>query len=843
MRTRGLIRVVCALSGVTLLLGVATAFAAPARIDRGFGSGGIARTPLPPAYEVQPFEEIVATGDSGVVTRSGSYGDVEVRHYRADGTVIGTEKLKEAELQPTEVVTANGGRLVAVSSTGEGKDAVTRYAPGGARDDSFGSGGTSEALPFAVEAVAALPSGKVLAAGAGVYSVGGTKSPPIDQVFVARLSADGKLDPGFGRAGIVQLHSEDGVTGNPILHLQGRGEGAEVVVGSVEVESVVVALDGSGNLDSGFGEGGKVTAPGNVIGAGSGAGEALLVAGTKPPGSRRPLAEEEPVPEEFFVARYTAAGKLDPAFAGGSGIAVLDLGGEAHAGSALVESDGDILIGGFTASNPPGCPLGYFCEGGPVVVRFTPDGRPDPGFGDGGVVNLPALRAHFGTGYTDGVKALAPRPDGGVFAAGATQKTAFVAAIGARGSLDEGFGSGGIVDQTSTVTASSAPIATAVNGSGDIFVAARAWSGANDYGGDAVLRYSAEGRLDREFGERGTAFVPQGVRGLAVAPDGSSFVISGESSPESSMTKVSPTGAIDPGFGGGGSVIFPFRKYRFLPEAVTRLTNGDLVVAGNLGGNLTSRPAVLRYLPDGELDPSFGTGGVQVVKLGQGRYWLVDTMTVDRRGRILLAGSAPHRHEHGCCTRAAALIRLRANGHLDSSFGRGGGVLIGNGTLTVIDGLALRGNLVLAAATFTRFAGLEPAANGDRLFSIRPDGRLNRRFGDRGVAEAYLSPHRKSYDHGGEETVSVFTAPRRILLVRSGFYTPLISFSPNGRPQRNFPSRLKGLVPNRQKEDVPPGPLATRDGGSLLLGWSGLSPKHEGGGGRSEVNLQRLLLH
>jgi uncharacterized delta-60 repeat protein len=805
------------------------ALAAPAHLDPGFGSGGIARTPLPPTVFVKGLDEIAeiaATADGDVVARSGGYPE-EVRHYGADGALIGTETHKGVvELRPPEAATADGGRLVGRS--GEGKRAVTRYKPGGAPDGSFGSGGTSEALPFSVEAVAALPSGKVLAAGAGVFTPGGTKSPGVSQVFVARLGADGKLDPGFGKGGIVKLHSEDEVTDQTVLHVQGRaGEGAEVVTGSV-----AVALDASGNLDHGFGEGGRVMMLGDVVGAGAAAGEALLVAGTKPTGSAPAAGGREPDPDEFYAARYTAAGKLDPAFAAGSGIAVLDPEGEVNAGSAQFEPDGSVVIGGFAFSHPPGCPLGYFCEGAPIVVRFTPDGRPDPGFGNGGMVRLTALSARFGSGYTKGVAALAARPTGGLFAAGATQQTAFVAAIGADGSLDGGFGSGGIVSQGSTETAYSAPVATAVDGSGDIFVATQTDTGSIRYGDNAVLRYSAEGGLDHEFGEEGAAVVPAGVRGLAVAPDGTSFVISGEQSPGSSLTEITPAGAIDPAFGSGGSVLFPFDKDRLSPEAVVRMADGDLLVAGNLGPNLSSRPAVLRYLPDGQLDPSFGKGGVKVLNLGRGRYWLVQTMTIDRHGRILLAGSAPRVHQRGCCTRAGVLIRLRSNGGLDRSFGRGGGVLIGHGAFTAIEGLTLRGNRILAAATFTKFAGLEPESAGDLLFSVRPNGTLDRRFGNRGVAKA----------QGGEETVSVFSTPRRILLVRSGFYGPLLSFSPSGRPEPKFPRRLKGLLPRRQKEDVPAGPSATLDGKSLVFAWADAPPKVPGHGRATEVNLQRLLL-
>jgi uncharacterized delta-60 repeat protein len=811
------------------------ALAAPVRIDRGFGSHGIARTPLPPAHDPEPWTEVAATSDGGALTRAGyDFADsFEVAHYGPEGALLATEMPKETVLQPPEAVAADGGRVVGGGPKGELKGTVSRYRPNGSPDTSFGSGGVSESLPFHVEALAAPPSGKVLAAGSGIYFSGGAKSPPVNQVFVARLDSDGGLDPSFGEGGIVMLHSKYKVADETALHVQGwKGEGAEVVGASV-----VVALDASGKLDPSFGEDGQVATLGEPVSAGAAGGEGLLVAGTRR--SDRTSRKKAAATEELYVARYTAAGKLDPSYAGGAGVAVLEPQGDASASSVLFEPDGSVLVGGLVAPKPVDCPRGYPCNQAPAIVRFTPDGRPDSGFGQGGLVKLEALTVRIGSGYARGVQALAARPGGGVFAAGGSARVAFVAAIGAGGSLETAFGAGGIVTKSSPHTAFAAPTGVGVDGAGKVFVVAQTNSGMRLTEGVAVLRYSPGGKLDREFGEEGEAFVPPGKQGLAVAPDGSAYVTSAS---ESTLTKLTPAGALDPSFGAEGSVVFPFYKNHYAPEAVVRLPGGDLVVAGNLGSKHGSRPAVFRYLPDGKIDRSFGKGGVEVVKLGRGRRWWVRTMTVDRRGRILLAGSAPPRHPHGCCTHAGMLIRLDADGRLDRRFGRGGAVLAGGGAQTRVDSLALRGNRILAVATFTKFSRLADVAAGDLLFSFRPDGRLDRRFADRGVARVLLPPHRKRYDHEGEERAAVLSTSHRILVVRAGFSGPLLSFSPSGHRERNFLRRVKGLIPRRQTYAVPVSPSATLDGNSLILAWSALPAHPSGSGLRAEVNLQRLLL-
>jgi uncharacterized delta-60 repeat protein len=803
-----------------LVLGVGVALASPPRIDGGFGVDGIASTSFAPEADLEPFREIAPTPDGGVLVRSIYGSPNELLRYGPDGSLVTAEpEPKNAIGSQPESPTPEGGRLVAVAAAGEGSSAVSRFDADGSLDPSFGKGGTSEALPFEVQAVASLPAGKVLVAGKGILEPGGTKSQPTYQVFVARLGADGKVDPGFGKAGIVKLESEDRVDGSEALAVQGlQGETAEVAV-----RSAVVGLGPSGNLDPSFGKGGTVTTPGLAIAAEPAAGEALLVAGTEPTG--RPSAGEAG-PEELYVARYTAAGQPDPTYAGGSGIAAPDQGEEAAADAALFAGDGSVTIGGVTHRSA-GCVPGYSCDNTPVVVRVTPDGRPDPGFGSDGIARLSSLTAPIESVYgAVGVRSLAARSGGGILAAGEGLGVTFVAALGTDGSLDGGFGAGGLVAEGGSKPSYVSPVASGVDRAGDIYVLANTNSGTDLSESAIVLRYSPDGTLDRSYGEEGRAYVPSYPESLAVAPDGSAYVTSGE---RSTLIKLTPSGSLDPHFGKGGSAqLSSVEPFGF--GAITTLPDGDLLLAGSAYPRALAWPAVIRLRPDGKVDRSFGTHGVATTRPPTGEEWQeASAMSVDDRGRIVLAGSDLHH----CCLERGALVRFDSNGDVDRSFGHRGTTVFGGPGITSVGNLALRGARVLAATTIS--GGHKTR---DVLYSFTPSGHLDPHFGDHGSAIARpRNASRELY-----ERVSVFSTPARFILARSYLPDPLVSFSPQGNPEPTFPHPLKHLIPHPPHRTIRIGPAATLDGNSLIFAWSTFPAGASAGSKEGELKLRRVLL-
>lgn len=130
-------------------------------------------------------------------------------------------------------------------------------------------------------------------------------------------------------------------------------------------------------------------------------------------------------------------------------------------------------------------------------------------------------------------------------------------------------------------------------------------------------------------------------------------------------------GDLDSGFGVGGTVVTNFGGNRDYARRVDVLPDGKIVVAGTAGSIGAGDLAAARYLPDGALDPSFGSGGkvqVDFVSIGvngpdEGAYGLVTYPD----GKILVMGTTQTNWDH-------VLVRFNTDGTLDPTFGSGGKV-------------------------------------------------------------------------------------------------------------------------------------------------------------------------
>ena len=157
----------------------------------------------------------------------------------------------------------------------------------------------------------------------------------------------------------------------------------------------------------------------------------------------------------------------------------------------------------------------------------------------------------------------------GGFTSGPGGDAVFVARFTAGGSLDPAFGIGGVV-RLSTLPGSTAPPgsdniafdAVALDAAGNIVVAGSIY----DPGG-IVARFTPSGALDPSFG--GSGWVSSGTlwRGLAVAvrPDTGAIVVSGDGPADAGayaygfgVQQFRPDGSIDTSFNGTGTLIYTF---------------------------------------------------------------------------------------------------------------------------------------------------------------------------------------------------------------------------------------------------------------------------------------------
>jgi uncharacterized delta-60 repeat protein len=809
-------------------LGAATALAAPAPgsaalcVDRSFGSGGIAHTELPPTYEVEPFVEVAAMADGGALAKAGRFISSSYHRYRADGSLESSYEIDGAQARP-EAVEANGKRL----SVNE--HAVLRSNSDGSPDATFGSGGASEKLPFEIEAIVPLSSGSILLGGNGSYINGGTKGGNYDQVYVARLTAAGKLDPVFGETGVVELTRDEMVDGEDFVQLVPRpGDGA--VVGVNAEHASVAALDGSGKLDRGFGEAGVVKPSGPIVGVEATSDGALLVAGERRTTDDLTLGSGRFLGTDFVLARYTAAGQLDRSFAAGNGAARVDLGGQDEAHAVHWEANGSVVIAGSNTPETVACRRLAICQVEPVLLRFDAAGGLDPSFGSGGVVRLRSLVGPAERNHMEGVAALAARPGGGLLAAGGTSLEAFVAALAPNGSLDPSFDTDGIVGDR-TLEPSETRIGTlTVDAQGRILVAGLNDAATPELSPTAVLRYLPDGRLDTSFGEGGYTRVPEGVGEVAAAADGSTFVVSNGG--QLAVTKLTPDGHADSSFGSEGLVPLGDDKNRAPGgEALALLPDGDLLVAGSVpirGG----RVVMFRLHPNGSLDRDFGTRGEAVLDFGADRSWQPLRMAVAPSGRIILAGHSNRRHGKSWYVDNLALMAVRDDGRIDRGFGNDGSVIApvpGRGYAT---GLALQGGKILIAGETSHDDRV-----ADVLLRYRRDGSLDRSFARQGVAKVPVRSVEDRHEFWSER-LSVVPAARRILLVRgSQLGRPVLAFGREGERNRRFEGS-ENLIPGPHG-----GTLPALQGGQLILAWTANPGRRTPlGRGDAEVRLGRIRL-
>jgi uncharacterized delta-60 repeat protein len=363
-----------------------------------------------------------------------------------------------------------------------------------------------------------------------------------------------------------------------------------------------------GALDPAFGAGGKVVVPPPAEAGEWPGGQAvqpdgsIVVAGTAAP-ARNGYA--------FLLLRFLPDGKLDPAFGTGGrvwtdlvtlstplrGAVTGDVAlGSSSAAAVVVQPDGKIVVGGSTQS---GGSTAF------AVLRYLPDGRPDPSFGSDGL----AL-TDFDASTNDAVAALSLLPDGRILAAGAAGAAVGLARYRPDGQLDPTFGpthNGTVTTGQGLVNA----LALAAAPDGKLLVAGQAGvsGGPFDFG---AARYSADGVLDPTFGDHGVVTTDLGATGewaSGVAPGpGGTVVVAGASGSTFSVLRYLPDGKLDPSFGTDGVT-------KAGPElggahAMVALADGRLVLVGEALSGDFREVALARYRPDGALDPAFGGQGV-----------------------------------------------------------------------------------------------------------------------------------------------------------------------------------------------------------------------------------------
>jgi uncharacterized delta-60 repeat protein len=365
-----------------------------------------------------------------------------------------------------------------------------------------------------------------------------------------------------------------------------------------------------------------------------------------------------------------------------------------------------------------------------AVQAAAASGDIDPSFGGDGVVHT-----DFSSDVSllDTALGVALQPDGKILLAGRAGGGGGRFALArylTDGTLDPTFGGDGKV-LTNLSAGADAAFDVAIQSDDSIVVAGRA--GGNG-GQIAVVRYLSDGARDPSFDGDGKLLIDvtpraDAARSLVIQPDGN-IVVAGYAGSTWAVLRLTTDGLLDDGFGGDGLVRPSFTGERDAAAAVALDSSGRVVVAGTAGmdpnGFGNSDLAVARYLDDGTLDDTFegdgkwlreissggdvaygvaiqsdqkilvvGTTGIGIVsdpdwdavilrldELGvldptfsddgirgynvTNRPDVATGVAIQSDGMIVQVGTSIR----SCCSRAW-LVRYKANGNIDQTFGNG----------------------------------------------------------------------------------------------------------------------------------------------------------------------------
>ncbi len=608
-------------------------------LDTSFGSGGVGDGVRPGNIE----DELVVAPDGSMYLLSGvlSMGKGPTRagtlviKFRADGTrETGYGNNGVASLSgpgygglPRGVEPHGDGLLLRIEEEaklfGTGPESLVRLTAAGELDKSFGSGGVLDLEKTMIVGVHALPDGRFMTLfrrDRGVWGYGVHEN----DLVVARYGYNGMLDPSYGVGGEAQL--EFGPLDDADAALW-SDDGSAVVAGRSAAPTAacrefpnwcrwvpaVHGLTAAGAPDSAFSAG---PVPLSALGAEIDEWRTVDVA--RRPGGGYFLSGNGRA--SSYLMATTPAGGLDPSF-GNDGLHVERIPSESPGSTVsdlAVEADGRILVAGRTNAGRD-----WFAEDG-AIVRLSPDGAVDPGYGDGpGFARVPGM-----------VNRISLDGSGRTLALGFERSA--VIRIGADGRLDPSFGREGMVifdpfeeDAYDPTDVRLSAIAALPDG-GAIVAGAR-------LGMVVVYRLRPDGVVDSTFGAEGETRLGFGqpatkthglgcvVRELVVQRDGRILLA-------------------------GGCVLAPRTPDRYRPPR---------------------RMVIAALTPEGNPDPSFGRRGRRIFAMKSVRY--ASGLALSGK-RILVATQVqpPHRRFS-----RFLLMRLRGDGTLDRGFGRRGVALAG----------------------------------------------------------------------------------------------------------------------------------------------------------------------
>jgi uncharacterized delta-60 repeat protein len=204
----------------------------------------------------------------------------------------------------------------------------------------------------------------------------------------------------------------------------------------------------------------------------------------------------------------------------------------------------------------------------------------------------------------------------------------------------------------------------------------------------ATARFTRAGRFDRSFGEHGLVLTLVrgkercGASSVLIAPDGKIVVVGDYGSEREprhiAVLRYLPDGTLDRQFGTDG--IAELLQISASARSAAFDSQGRIVVVGTewLSSPFRTRLLIARFDAAGNLDQSFGANGIVSLHEAAVSQWLYAT-ALRSDGKIVAVGVSGYHRGTGAPEpgndNQIAVVRLAANGTLDTSFA-GSGLLL-----------------------------------------------------------------------------------------------------------------------------------------------------------------------
>jgi len=179
-----------------------------------------------------------------------------------------------------------------------------------------------------------------------------------------------------------------------------------------------------------------------------------------------------------------------------------------------------------------------------------------------------------------------------------------------------------------------------------------------------VIRYLSNGHIDTSFATNGVFFSSIGGGDhMTLLPNGK-IMVAGFSMGAFALARINSDGTLDNGFGTNGVSLSDIINSLALVTSFELLPNGDMLAIGRSG----TRLAVAKFDNNGQLVMDYGTDGVALVEL-TGKYLVGTSSTIQSDGKLVVAGYVG---TSGQDIDDFLLARFTTEGELDDSFGDGG---------------------------------------------------------------------------------------------------------------------------------------------------------------------------